>query len=265
MCARNRREVKTKGVDADLPRCRMDLHPRARSCDVFLPLHDHNPIRHVRLPVVTWGLIALTTLAHLMVIGDLVLGSEQAAAVSFGAIPSVYEGTARLPARLDLLPAGAKLVTYAFVHGDFMHLAGNMLFLYVFGDNVEDAMGHLRFLVFYLASAAAGAFLHILMHPGSDAPLIGASGAVAGCVAAYLMLHPHVYVWGLWLGRIPWPIKAVYMLGAWIAFQVFNIVFQVDDGVSWWAHVGGLIAGAALILIMRRPGVVLFDRRTAQG
>lgn len=237
--------------------------PPREASTVFLPIHDHNPIRHVQLPYVTWALIALTSLAHLMVWSDLVLGSQQAAAVSFGAIPSVYEGISRLPVRLDLLPPSAKLVTYAFIHGDWMHLAGNMLFLWVFGDNVEDAMGHVRFVLFYFACAAAGALMHILMFPTSDAPLIGASGAVAGCVAAYLMLHPHVYVWALWLGRIPWPIKAIYMLGAWIGFQVFNIVFNIDDGVSWWAHVGGLIAGAVLVVILKRPGVPLFDRGTA--
>lgn len=229
---------------------------------MFIPLHDGNPLRHVDRPYVTWTLIALTSLFHFAVSSDLVLGSEQAAAVSLGIVPSVVGGDKVLPAGLETVPPTGTLVTYAFLHGDVMHLLGNMLFLWVFGDNVEDAVGHVKFLAFYLLSAAAGGFLHLVMHPGSDVPLIGASGAVAGIIAAYLMLHPHVRLWVLALGRIPLRLKALWVLGFWVAFQLFNVLVDPDGQVSWWAHIGGLIGGAVLILVLRRPGVPLFDRGT---
>jgi hypothetical protein len=121
------------------------------------------------------------------------------------------------------VPEEATYITYAFLHGDIFHLGGNMLFLWVFGDNVEDALGHLRFLLFYLLCAAAGALMHGLLGPDSQVPLIGASGAVAGVVAAYLMLHPRVKVWILAFGRIPLRIPAYIALGLWILFQLVMI------------------------------------------
>jgi hypothetical protein len=130
-----------------------------------------------------------------------------AAVLGLGFIPSVVNDIAELPPSLVLVPEDATYVTYSFLHGGLLHLGSNMLFLWVFGDNVEDAMGHIRFLIFYFACAAAGAFAHALLLPASENPLIGASGAVAGVVAAYLMLHPKVRVWVLVLGRIPLPCR----------------------------------------------------------
>jgi membrane associated rhomboid family serine protease len=135
-----------------------------------------------------------------------------------------------------------------------------MLFLWVFGDNVEDALGHFRFLVFYLACAVAGAFAHGIAAPDSQAPLIGASGAIAGVVAAYLMLHPRVKIWVLALGRIPLRLPASIVLVLWIGFQLFMMVAGGDDEISWAAHLGGVVAGAVLVVFMRRRGVPLFDR-----
>jgi membrane associated rhomboid family serine protease len=154
----------------------------------------------------------------------------------------------------------ATLLTYMFFHADVFHLVGNMLFLWVFGDNVEDAMGHLRFLVFYLACGVFAALFHAWMLPDSDLPLIGASGAVAGVIAAYLMLHPRVGVWVLAFKVIPLRITAGLALGVWIALQVVMVAMPDMGPVAWWAHIGGLIAGAVLIFFMRRPGVPLFDR-----
>ncbi|MEI2386743.1 rhomboid family intramembrane serine protease [Breoghania sp. JC706] len=221
---------------------------------MFLPLYDHNPRTHVRRQYVTWSLILLNVMVFLVLEAGGEARSVTAAAFGFGAIPALF-GT-------DALSGGGylTLVSYAFVHGDLWHLAGNMLFLWVFGDNVEDAMGHWTFLVFYLLCAVAAALLHIAMLSTSAAPMIGASGAVAGIVAAYLMLHPHVRIWVLVLGRIPLRLRAYWVLGAWIAFQVF-MVFQTDSGgVAWWSHIGGLAAGAVPVVFMRRPGVPLFDR-----
>jgi membrane associated rhomboid family serine protease len=147
-----------------------------------------------------------------------------------------------------------------FFHLDVFHLVGNMLFLWVFGDNVEDAMGHVRFLFFYLACGIFAGVFHAWMVPDSDLPLIGASGAVAGVIAAYLMLHPRVGVWVLAFKIIPLRISAGLVLGLWIAMQVVMIALADAGPVAWWAHIGGLIAGAVLIVFLRRPGVPLFDR-----
>src|SRR5690606_1926860 len=133
-------------------------------------------------------------------------------------------------------------------------------FLWVFGDNVEDAVGHWRFLLFYLLCAVGAGLAHALMVPDSPSPLVGASGAVAGIVAAYLILHPRVKIWVLAFGRLPLRLSALWVLGFWVLVQVWSVVMMGDGNVAWWAHIGGLASGALLILVLRRPGVHLFDR-----
>ncbi|KAG1651737.1 Rhomboid protein 1, mitochondrial [Nymphon striatum] len=153
-----------------------------------------------------------------------------------------------------------RLFHMPFLHSDFMHLAGNMLFLWVFGDNVEDALGHIKFLIFYLLCAVIGGLAHGVLDFESTAPLIGASGAVAGIIGAYLMLHPRVWVWVLALGRIPLRLPAGLLLIFWIGLQIFMVVVMSEDSVSWAAHIGGFFCGILLVLFMRRRGVLLFDR-----
>jgi len=226
---------------------------------MFIPLHDANSLRHIKLQFVTFGLIAANVLIWLFT----AIQSEEAqiaTVVGFGYIPITLFSDVVRPDELAYVPSWATYVTYAFFHGDFWHLAGNMLFLWVFGDNVEDAFGHLKFLAFYLLCAMAGALLHGLAAPESQAPLIGASGAVAGVVAAYLMLHPRVKVWILVLGRIPLRIPAWVALAFWIALQFVMFALAGEDQVSWAAHIGGIAAGALLVLVFRRRGVPLFDR-----
>ncbi len=232
---------------------------------MFIPLHDTNSLQNIRFQYVTIGIIAVNVLIWIVLGTPAISDPEtaRAAAVSFGFIPSVVNDLKTLPPEFLVLPDWTSYVTYAFLHADFMHLAGNMLFLWVFADNVEDAMGHGRFLVFYLASAAAGAWMHALILPASDSPLIGASGAAAGVIGAYLMLHPNVKVWVLALGRIPLRLKAIWALGAWIAYQLGMMIFASDGQVSWSAHVGGAAAGIVLIIFMRKPGIPLFDREPA--
>ena len=135
-----------------------------------------------------------------------------------------------------------------------------MLFLWVFGDNVEDALGHVKFLIFYLLCAIAGALFHGLLAPLSQVPLIGASGAIAGVVAAYLILHPRVKIWILAFGRIPLRIPAYITLVLWILFQFVMFAVGGEDQVSWACHIGGIVAGAVLVLILRSRDVPLFDR-----
>lgn len=229
---------------------------------MFIPLHDTNALKHIRLQYVTLIIIAANVLIWLAIGTPAITGQEayRATVYGYGFIPSVVNGYEVLPAELDRIPPLLTYVSYSFFHGDFMHLAGNMLFIWVFGDNIEDALGHFKFLVFYLASAAAGAWLHAFVDPQSSVPLIGASGAAAGIVAAYILLHPRIRVWVLALGKIPLRIPALFVLGAWIAFQVFQFVTDFGGQVSWAAHIGGILAGAALLFVLKRPGVQLFDR-----
>ena len=231
---------------------------------MFLPLYDINPRRHIGRPYVNYGLIAVTVLVF-FITGGVDLPVVEQNALSFGLIPSVLNDVHDLPPEAVLVPETATYVTYAFLHANLLHLGGNMLFLWVFGDNVEDAVGHGRYLLFYVGSAAGGGLAHALVNPDSAIPLIGASGAVAGIVGAYFLLHPRVKLWVLVFGRIPVKLSAGWVLGAWAIFQVFNVLVAVpgEDNIAWWAHVGGLVTGAVLILVVRRRGVPLFDKAVA--
>jgi len=228
---------------------------------MFIPLHDSNDLKHIKLQWVTWSLIAINAVVFVM---TALAGEDSeftnAAYLGLGFIPSVVNNIVELPTSLVLVPEDATYITYSFLHGNLLHLGSNMIFLWVFGDNVEDAMGHIRFLIFYFLCAAAGAFVHGLLLPDSQGPLIGASGAVAGVIAAYLMLHPRVRVWVLVLGRIPLPLPAFIPLLFWVGFQFVMVITDIGGEISWGAHVGGIIAGAVLVLFMRRSGVPLFDR-----
>lgn len=227
---------------------------------MFIPLHDANSLKYIKVQYVTIGLIAVNVAAWLVTGLASTREFSDAAVVGLGYIPAVVFDFADLQADLVLVPKDATFITYAFLHLDFLHLASNMLFLWVFGDNVEDALGHVRFLLFYLLCAAGGALVHGLVQPDSEAPLIGASGAVSGVVAAYFLLHPKVRVWVLVFFRIPLPLPAVIPIAFWIAQQFFMLAVDRDGGVSWGAHVGGILTGALLVLVLRRKGVPLFDR-----
>ena len=228
---------------------------------MFIPLHDGVAMRHLARPYVTWALIAANVVMFL--IGW--RGARGAAGrvdASRGVIPAVVWGQAELSPALAIVPTWTTFLTGMFLHGGFGHLAGNMLFLWVFGDNVEDAMGHGRFLAFYLACGVAGALAFSLMSPATEAPLIGASGAVSGVVMAYLMLYPRVSIFGLVFNWLPLSIPAVWVIGAWIALQIGSALLAVESQIGWWAHVGGILAGLALTPVLKRRQVVLFDRRT---
>ncbi len=229
---------------------------------MFLPLYDQNTLKSIPFQFVTVLLIAVNVALFLVTVS----GMDQRAIASFAVVPSelisvkYIGGPAFGPMDRFAIPEWATLVSYMFFHADIFHLVGNMLFLWVFGDNVEDALGHMKFLVFYLLCGAAGALAHTAMMADSGSPLIGASAGVAGVIAAYLMLHPKVNVWVLVMRVIPVKITAAVALGFWIAIQVFAVLMPQVGPVAWWAHIGGLIAGALLVVVMRRPGVPLFDR-----
>ena len=236
---------------------------------VFIPLSDDNPLRAIRYQWVTVLLIALNVV--IFALQTVEPGSRHYA--SFALIPTelfqmhIWGGAARGPFDTIAVPESATLLTYMFLHGDIFHLLSNMLFLWVFGDNVEDALGHARYLVFYVACGVAAGLMHAYMLPASKLPLIGASGAVAGVIGAYLLLHPRVLVWVLAFRFVPLRIPAALVLGVWVATQVLMvwITQKSPDMVAWWAHIGGLAAGMILVLFMRRPGVPLFDKALRQG
>ena len=232
---------------------------------MFVPLYDDNPLRHVRAAFITYTLIGLNVFVFLAFQSGLFGIEVEVTALRYGVIPAVLMDIEELAPEFVVIPEQLTLLTYMFLHGSWLHLIGNMLFLWVFGDNVEDATGHFRFLIFYLACGAFAALVHSIVLPDSELPLVGASGAVAGVIAAYLMLHPRVRVWVLILYRIPVRLTAMWVLGVWVGIQLFNALTVRGDGVAWWAHVGGLAAGATLILFMRRPGVALFDKNLVRS
>jgi membrane associated rhomboid family serine protease len=233
---------------------------------MFVPLHDENTLKAIRFQWVTITLILINIVVYFFESARL----DEVAIAGFAIIPKELLDTSLLPVATETvvgpaLPERLTLLTYMFFHGDILHLAGNMLFLWVFGDNVEDAMGHIKFLIFYLACGVFAGLVHAWMDPSSEIPLIGASGAVAGVIAAYLVLHPRVRVWVLALKAIPLRISAFFALGLWIAIQVVMVMLPQVGPVAWWAHIGGLIAGAVLVVFLRRPGVPLFDRGLGAG
>ena len=226
----------------------------------FIPVHDGKALSHIAWPYVTWGLIAVNVLVFVFGQAGGFSQASEASVISFGLIPAVFNDYRDL-ADYGEVHEHLTLLTYAFFHGDFWHLVGNMVFLYVFADNVEDALGHVRFLVFYLLCALVAGYAYVLSAPQSLDPVIGASGAVAGVIAAYFMLYPAQKVWVLFFGRIPLRLNALWVLGAWIVLQVYSVIAAgPEEQVAWWTHIGGLIAGAVLVVFMRRPGVPLFDR-----
>lgn len=227
---------------------------------MFLPLHDQNPIRHVKFPYVTYGLIGVTTVVFLVQLAMGAYGFEWFT-VEYGMVPVVVRNVVDQP--VAWLPDWANLVTYAFLHADWLHLLSNMLFLWVFGDNVEDAMGHIKFLVFYLACAVLAGLTHLAFNYSGNGPLIGASGAVAGVLGAYLVLYPHARVFVLFrlVIPIPLPIPALWMLAVWIAMNVFYAIVGSSEPTAWWAHIGGVVAGAILAIPLRRKEVPLFGGR----
>jgi membrane associated rhomboid family serine protease len=230
---------------------------------VVIPVHDENYYYDESgWPWVMWCLFAANVLA-LVYLWLLPAEGVQALAFNFGVVAGFITKAIPLDDFELLMPPVLTVFTYTFLHGNWLHLAGNMIFLWVFGDNIEAAMGHLRFLLFYLLCGAAGGLAHISADPASIVPLIGASGAVAGIVAAYLMLHPWAHVTVLVFGLMTMRIHAYWLLGAWIAWQVANVLLMTASEVSYWSHLGGLIAGALLVLVLRRPGVPLFQRHFA--
>lgn len=219
---------------------------------MVMPLYDDNPFRMPHTPVVTWSLIGCTVVAFVVEFSahdnPLVIANQ------FGVIPAALSGAYHFPGALN---PWLTLVSYQFLHADIVHLISNLIFVWVFADNVEEALGRWRFLAFYFLVGAAGALAFVFSDPGSKVPLIGASGAVSGIVIAYLMLRPCAKLTALVLG-IPLRISAYWIIGVFIAVQFVNLGSNRSD-VAWWCHIGGMLAGAVLFPLMKQPGVRLFE------
>jgi membrane associated rhomboid family serine protease len=228
-----------------------------------LPLSDDNPTH--RLPVVTWTVIA-GCIAVFLWQTTLGVRAGNAIVYSLGLIPAVLFGSAQLPPELRLVPAPVSIVTSMFLHGGWMHLLGNMLYLWIFGNNVEDSMGRGRFVVFYLLCGMTAALVQSFAAPGSEVPMIGASGAIGGVLGAYLVLHPRANVRMLFVIlffiRII-SVPAAVVLGLWFVMQfVSGATTPTSDdggGVAFWAHVGGFVAGAVLVPYFKRRDIRLFE------
>ena len=229
----------------------------------FVPLDDENPRIWIRYHFVTMALIAACVLTFLWQLG-LPSREHEVAFFRYGVVPAVLWGNAALPAEAAVVPSPVTLITSMFLHGGWLHLIGNMLFLWVFGDNVEDAMGHRRFIVFYLLCGVIAGLAHAASVPGSTIPTVGRERRDRRRARRLFRAPPQ----GRHLGP---PVRhhsrsncpRVIVLGSWIGLEVLNALTVRSEGagIAWWAHVGGFVAGAVLIFFFKRPHVVLWDSR----
>ena len=227
---------------------------------MVFPIYDDNPFKRARLPYVTWGLIALNVAIFLVEVGASEVAVKGILA-SFAATPAAV--VHKIP-HAGLVPPEFTLVSYMFLHGSWEHIIGNMIYLFVFGDDIEDALGSMRFIAFYVLTGIASAAVFILVNTNSTTPLVGASGAVSGILAAYLLLRPCAKV-SVFVFRAVVRMRAYWVIGAWVLLQLYQVASQADDGVAYMAHAGGMIAGALLFLVIRPAGVCLFRMRRAGG
>lgn len=220
----------------------------------MIPIRDTVPSR--TYPVVTIGLIAVNSIVFLY---ELSLGSRLSGFVAtFGLVPARYFHLGEIGAS----PIGRFLpfFTSMFLHGGWFHVIGNMWYLWIFGDNVEDRMGHVKYIIFYILCGLAAGFAHLFTNSRSGIPTVGASGAIAGVMGAYFILYPRARVWTL----IPLfifvqfvELPAFIFLGFWILMQFLIGTFSMtlsssQGGVAWWAHIGGFAAGVILVFIFRK-------------
>jgi membrane associated rhomboid family serine protease len=234
---------------------------------MVIPLHDDNPT--TTKPIVTVGILITCVVVYVwqhLLLSD--PGTVEAA-YSFGLVPAVLTGREMLPEEFDIIPGWATVFTSMFMHGGFWHMAGNMLYLWIFGNNIEDAMGHGRFLAFYLLCGVAAVAAQVLPNPGSIIPMVGASGAISGVLGAYMLLFPRARVLlGLplgflivQLGRFP----AIWVLAAWFIMQLVmgSIAAakepgESEGGIAFGAHIGGFIAGLLLVALFKKRSVPLW-------
>lgn len=226
---------------------------------MFLPIRDDNP--HTVTPFVNYTMLAICIVVY---VWQFSLGAqaEQRAVMTYGFTPAYFFGPGA-PAELAAIPATLTMFTSMFMHGGWMHLGGNMLYLWIFGDNIEASLGHGRYLAFYLLCGVAAALAQGFAAPGSDIPMVGASGAISGVLGAYLVLHPRsnikVFVFLIIITVINVP--AFIVLGFWIIGQLVSsaAVDAGQPGVAFIAHIGGFVAGAVMVFFFKKKSVPVFD------
>jgi membrane associated rhomboid family serine protease len=211
-------------------------------------------------PVVTFGLIALNVVAFFIELAQPSEAALQSFIQAWGVVPQEYSAAQDLAPTIPL-PFWSTLFTSMFLHGGWMHLGGNMLYLWIFGDNLEKVMGSARFLIFYVVCGLAASFAHIVFGPGSSIPAVGASGAISGVLGGYLLMFPHNRVRVLTRGGIA-HVPAMVVLGFWIVIQMINGMGSVaatseTAGVAYMAHIGGFVAGLVLVKLMALPRMTL--------
>jgi membrane associated rhomboid family serine protease len=232
----------------------------------MIPISDDNPARLT--PIMTWAIIALCVIVYLW---ERSLGREMDVAVAIlGFTPASLLGYRPIAPGFVTPPAIETLFTSMFLHGSILHIAGNMLYLWIFGNNVEDAMGHFRFVFFYLVCGLAAALALAYVDPTSRLPMVGASGAISGVLAGYVLLFPRARVTVIVpLGIIFYPltISAFWVVGFWFVLQLVSAALSNANqpGVAWWAHVGGFAAGLLLTPILKSSDFPLLGRVRRRG
>ncbi len=232
----------------------------------MIPIKDDNPT--YTFPIITILLI----LANIGIfIYQFSLGSgAQAFVYRLGAVPweiTHFREVPRYPVEYrSAIPGVLTLFTSMFLHGGIIHLLGNMLYLYIFGDNIEALMGHGKFFVFYVGCGLIATLAHVVPNPNSTIPMVGASGAISGVLGAYLLRYPrakvHVLIIFLLFIRVV-RVSALFVLGFWFLMQVFNGFVQSGGGVAWFAHIGGFIAGMVLVFFFEKKDRVQQNRRSS--
>ena len=236
----------------------------------MIPLRDDNPTTIP--PIVTIAIIVLCSLVFLWQ-QTLPEDAARIAVYAYGVVPTVLFGNDSLPPGIARIPPELSIVTSMFMHGGWMHIIGNMLYLWIFGNNIEDTLGHVRFVLFYLLCGVAAALAQSLIDTHSEVPMIGASGAIAGVLGAYMVLFPRAHVLVLvplgfftQLLRLP----ALLVLGFWFVLQFIEGGLMApgeEGGVAYWAHIGGFVAGIVLIFLLRGrpPAAAPWPRRGPWG
>lgn len=220
----------------------------------MIPLHDDNPTRIT--PILTIATIVLCVVVFLWQFSHSAEG-QILIVNQLGVIPAALFHKLQFEQTQAWIPASLTVFTSMFLHGGWMHLIGNMLYLWVFGNNIEDAMGHVKFVIFYLLCGVAAVFAQALPDPNSVVPMVGASGAISGVLGAYLLLYPRASVLVgipifIYLHTLRLP--AMWVLGAWFALQLFSsLTASGEGGVAFGAHIGGFIAGMLLIPFFKDP------------
>ena len=226
----------------------------------IFPFADENPT--TKKPIISWSIIFICSLIFLNYIFKQEYIKEQIF-LSFGMIPAILFGHSELSSSLKVVPSFISIITSMFLHGGWMHLISNMIYLYIFGDNVEETLGKTKFIIFYLLTGGFAALTQAILDTNSTIPMIGASGAIAGVLGAYLVLFPKakikVFFWFIIFFKV-FKIRAFIVLGGWILIQFLS--FSGNDfnsgGVAYAAHIGGFISGVILIYLMRN------EKRTKQ-